>query len=119
MREMYPKSKTVRSCGLSQGDKDQLVEAVMAEMGIDMSTHEPQVLHNFDPKAFDLVIAFTKSASEAANAYFEAGHAEIMYWPLPSPEEGSLDIRGIMNNYRALREVIKARLLSKFGPAEV
>lgn len=114
-RKLYPSTIEAQSCGLAQGDADQLVEAVMKEVGVDMSQHTPKVLHNFDPSSFDTVIAFTPSAHEAAKAYFGESSAEIIHWPLPSPEEGSLDIRGIMNNYRSLRDVIKTRLIANFG----
>ena len=37
MRRLYPSVERVESCGLSQGDKEQMVETIMAEIGIDVS----------------------------------------------------------------------------------
>lgn len=115
MRKHYSSSYQVKSCGLSQGEADQLVQSVMSEIGVDMSQHEPMTLGAFEPNDFDIVIAFTSAANEAAKAYFEGAKAEVLYWPLPDPGEGSLDVRAIMNNYRAMRDVIKSRLIRHFG----
>lgn len=116
MRKLYPDAGLVASCGLSQGDADQLVETVMSEVGADLSQHTPRTLESFDGQRFDTVIAFTNSAHEAAKAYFEDTDSEVLHWPLPDPGEGSLDVRAIMNNYRAMRDLIKNRLIRHFGP---
>lgn len=115
MRNLYPDMDIVESCGLSLGEADQLVQSVMSEIGIDMSAHVPQMLNAFDGRAFDVVIAFTSSGFDAAKAFFEDSDSEVLYWPLPDPGEGSLDVRAIMNNYRAMRDLIKSRLIRHFG----
>jgi len=115
LRKLHPEVQVVESCGLSQGEADQLVQSVMSEIGVDIKEHVPQILNAFENRQFDIVIAFTDAAFHAAQAFFEGGESEILYWPLPNPEEGSLDVRAIMNNYRAMRDVIKARLIRHFG----
>jgi len=62
----------------------------------------------------DLMIAFTEAAGDAAKAAFEGTNTSIEVWPLPDPTQGSLDVRAIMNNYRAIRENIEARLKRAF-----
>ena len=116
LRKLYPEVQTVESCGLSQGEADQLVQSVMSEIGVDIKGHVPQTLNAFENREFDMVVAFTESAFNAAQAFFEKTDSEVLYWPLPNPEEGSLDVRAIMNNYRAMRDVIKNRLIRHFGP---
>jgi len=115
LRKLHPEIQTVESCGLSQGEADQLVQSVMSEIGVDMQAHLPQTLNAFENRQFDTVIAFTESAFNAAEAFFEGVETDFLYWPLPNPEEGSLDVRAIMNNYRAMRDVIKNRLIRHFG----
>jgi protein-tyrosine-phosphatase len=115
LRKLYPEVQTVESCGLSQGEADQLVQSVMSEIGVDIKGHVPQTLNAFENREFDMVVAFTESAFNAAQAFFEKTDSEVLYWPLPNPEEGSLDVRAIMNNYRAMRDVIKNRLIRHFG----
>lgn len=115
MRKLYPDVQRVESCGLSQGEADQLVQSVMSEVGVDMKAHIPQTLDAFENRQFDTVIAFTGSAYSAAEAFFEDTQTEVLHWPLPDPGEGSLDVRAIMNNYRAMRDLIKTRLIRHFG----
>lgn len=117
MRKLYPDMNIIESCGLSQGETDQLVDAVMREIGIDISEHKPKTLDSFGEQPFDVVIAFTPSAFSAAQAYFEESQTQILNWPLPDPGAGSLDVRAMMDNYRAMRDLIKNRLIRHFGPS--
>jgi len=119
MRQLYPSVERVESCGLSQGDKEQMVETIMAEIGIDVSDHEPTVLQDYKPENIDVVVAFTPQAFHAAQSYFEGTETEILNWPLPDPGAGSLDVRAMMDSYRAMRDLIKNRILRHFGPSEV
>ena len=40
---------------------------------------------------------------------------EIELWAVPNPGEGSLDVRALLNNYRAIRSNIDARLSREFS----
>jgi len=113
MRKLFPNT-TSQSCGMASGDLDDLMVAVMREKGIDMSEHEAQTLGDLADQNFELVIAFTDAAGEAAKAAFEDTDTSIEVWPLPDPSQGSLDVRAIMNNYRAIRENIETRLKRAF-----
>ena len=88
--------------------------AIMAEKGIDMKDHQAQTLDDLNDRSFDLVVAFTESAGEAAKAYFSGTDVDIEIWPLPDPTAGMLDVRAIMNNYRAIRDNIDSRLERRF-----
>lgn len=113
MRKFYPDTVS-SSCGIASGDLDELMVAVMREKGIDMSEHQAQTLGDMAQQDFGLVIAFTEAAGEAAKATFEDTGTPIEVWPLPDPSQGSLDVRAIMNNYRAIRNNIEARLKRAF-----
>ena len=56
----------------------------------------------------------TEDAGEAARAYFEDTDAVIEVWPTPDPTAGMLDVRAMMNNYRAVRDYIDGRLERRF-----
>lgn len=105
----------VSSCGESKGDLDSLMVAVMKEKGIDMSDHDPQTLRDIQDGSFDMVIAFTENAADAARAAFEGQDVEILTWRTPDPTAGALDVRTMMNNYRAVRDQLEARLKRHFG----
>jgi len=113
MRKLYSHTQ-VQSCGMASGDLDDLMVAVMREKGIDMGEHEAQSLGDVAEQSFDLVIAFTEAAGEAAKAAFDETGTPIEVWPLPDPSQGSLDVRAIMNNYRAIRDNIETRLKQRF-----
>ena len=113
MRKFYPHTEA-QSCGIAAGDLDDLMVAVMREKGVDMSEHDAQTLGDVAEQNIDLVIAFTEPASEAAKAAFEDTDTPIELWPIPDPSQGSLDVRAIMNNYRAIRDNIETRLKRRF-----
>jgi len=113
MRMLFPHTAS-HSCGIASGDLDELMVAVMREKGVDMSEHTAQTLGDVAHQDFDLVVAFTEAAGEAAKAAFEETDIPIEAWPLPDPTQGSLDVRAIMNNYRAIRDNIETRLKRAF-----
>ena len=113
MRKLFPNSAP-KSCGMAPGDLDDLMVAVMREKGVDMNQHQAQTLGDVAEQNFDVVIAFTEAAGEAAKAAFEGKDISIEVWPLPDPSQGSLDVRAIMNNYRAIRDNIETRLKRAF-----
>lgn len=115
MKKHFGKETYVQSCGMASGELDDLMVAIMKETSVDMSGHESRTLDELDETSFDVVIAFTESAGEAARAYFADNDVEIEVWPTPDPTAGSLDVRSMMNNYRSVRDYIEGRLLRRFG----
>ncbi len=118
MRKHFPDLADIRSCGLSEGDLDDFMVTVMKEKGVDMSGHKALSLGDLQDEPFDIVIAFTEPAYQSAKVVFEDSDTEIELWALPDPGQGSLDVRALLNNYRALRDNIEARLLRKFKRPE-
>lgn len=114
MKKHFP-SVYAESCGLAQGDSDDLMIAVMKESGVDMSEHEPQTLAHLQDALFDIVITFTPDAYHAAQAVFHDSDTRVEHWPLPDPTSGSIDVRALMNNYRSLRDNIEMRLKRYFA----
>ena len=105
----------IQSCGESKGDIDSLMVAVMKEKGVDMSNHQARTLSELEDGSFDVIIAFTESAAAAAQAVFEGKDVEILTWQTPDPSAGALDVRSLMNNYRAVRDQLEARLKRHFN----
>ena len=114
MQKRFPDAE-VQSCGIETGELDDLMVAVMREKGIDMSGHKGQSLHDVSEQNFEHIIAFTEAAGEAAVAVFGSSNAIVETWVLPEPTQGSLDVRAIMNNYRAIRDNMDLRLARYFG----
>jgi len=119
MKKRFGRSLYVQSAGLASGELDDLMVAVMAEKGIDMSDHKSRILSDLGDTNYDMVIAFTKNAAEAAKAMFEGTDTKVETWLVPDPAAGSLDVRAIMNNYRAIRDFIEGKLVLQFGEGTV
>jgi len=114
LRKKLGDSVDVKSCGLTPVEPNDFMLSVMREVGIDMSEHLPIALADLQYETFDHVIAFTSSVKSAAEVAFENQNIEIKLWAVPDPGEGSLDVRALLNNYRAIRTNISARLDREF-----
>lgn len=117
MRSLYGDRVYVDSCGLAPGEGlDPLAQAVMAEIGVDVSTHVSQTFDDLDPEAFDLVVAFTNEARSKAEVMAQGVATQVEFWPLRDPTlvEGSRQT--VLEAYREARDIIVARLKERFGP---
>jgi len=103
------KGLNVVSCGLDPGEADELMIAVMREIGIDMSDHEPKSLNDFTDQTFDRIVTFSEDSRQTALAVF-GEDAPIELWAVPNPSMGSHDVRAIMDTYRSIRTVIAKRI---------
>ena len=115
LRKKLGSKANVKSCGLTPVDPNDFMMTVMKEVGVDMSEHEPLSLNDIREHDFDRVIAFTESAKAGAEAVFGESGLKIELWSVPNPGEGSLDVRALLNNYRAIRANIDARLAREFN----
>lgn len=106
----------VQSCGLEAGELNDLMVAVMREKQIDMSDHSAKCLDDLRDDSFDLVIAFTAQAHGAVQAVFGEGDTatKIELWETPDPSAGAMNVRAMMDNYRAVRDNLALRLAKKF-----
>lgn len=117
----------VDSCGLKRmpapDDEDEpappvdpFAAAVMAEIGIDLSTHRAKTFDELDDNSFDLVISLTPEAQHRAVELARGRAAEIEYWPTfdPTLTEGSRESR--LTAYREVRDALAARIKARFAP---
>lgn len=110
LRKHLGDSVTVQSCGLSPVEPNDFMISVMNEVGVDMSEHQPLSLADVQDNVYDHIIAFTASVKAGAETAFEEQDIDIELWAVPDPGEGSLDVRAMLNNYRAIRSNIDARI---------
>lgn len=118
MKKRFGSDIYAQSCGIGTGELNQLMVNIMSEVGIDMSGHISKSLDDLRDTSYDLVVAFTADAGDAARAVFDDSDTEIEVWALPDPTEGAHDVRAMMNNYRSLRENIDMRLNRRFTAAK-
>jgi len=81
---------------------------VLAEVGLDLSSHTSKSVQTIDPATVDLVI--TLCAEEVCPAFL--GTAERLHWPLPDPasDDPSLTPDQLRERFRAARDEIQRRL---------
>ena len=105
----------VESCGLTPEVPNNFMITIMKEVDVDMSGHEPRGFSDVEGVDFDRIIAFTEKAKDRAESVLGAENPEIELWNVPNPGEGSFDVRAMMNNYRAIRAHIEARIDREFA----
>ena len=117
----------VDSCGLKpvrvqdeDGDEvparaDPFAEAVMAELGGDLSLHRPKTFDDLEDQSFDLVISLTPEAQHRSVELARGRAADIEYWPTLDPTliDGSREAR--LTAYREVRDGLARRIAERFG----
>lgn len=115
MKQKFGQDVYVQSCGLEAGELNELMVAVMREKGIDLSAHNSKSLNQISDQYYDIIITFNQQALAAVKAVFEDTECEIECWEVPDPTIGALDVRAMMDNFRAVRDNIEMRIDAKFG----
>ena len=116
----------VDSCGLKAPPRDEddedgpaaadpFAQAVMAELGCDLSKHRAKVFAELEDSSFDLVVSLTPEAQHRAVELARGRAVEIEYWPTLDPTlvEGSREVR--LAAYRQVRDALARRIAERFG----
>jgi protein-tyrosine-phosphatase len=118
-RSLLGEGYSVASAGVRKDALDPFAVAVMAEIGIDMSAHEPvtfEELEDLDGLDFDLIVTLAPEAHHTALALTHRIAAQVEYWPTadPTATEGNRAQR--LEAYRAVRDQLMARIKERFLP---
>ena len=108
----------VASAGVRTGELDPFAVAAMEDMGLDISKHRPMTFEELDDWEglnFDLIVTLSPEAHHKALDLTRTIAADVEYWPTPDPTdtEGSRDQR--LDAYRAVRDMLLARIKERFG----
>ena len=117
----------VDSCGLKRAPPqneddeegparaDPFAQAVMAELGFDLSSHRTKTFADLDDQSFDLVISLTAEAQHRSVELARGRAADIEYWPTQDPTliDGSREAR--LTAYREVRDALARRIAERFG----
>jgi len=118
MRRRFGDSVRIDSCGLRPADSvDPFAVAVIDELGVDLSGHEPKSFDSLDGQVFDLVVSLSPEAHDRAGEFCRDRRIRFEYWPVSDPTlvEGTRDQR--IEAYRLARDGIDRRLAERFGQA--
>ena len=84
---------------------------VMAELGIDIATHESKTVDRFLNQPFDWVMMVCDDAAEACPVFPGPGHR--LHWPLPDPGAVKGDEAQRLAAFREVRDRLQ-RLITDF-----
>jgi len=108
----------VASAGVRAGLLDPYAVAVMDEIGIDISDHEPVTLKDTDIETFDLIVTLSPEAHHHGLELTRIVPADVEYWPTPDvtawAESGARD--EVLAAYRSVRDSLFQRIKSRFLP---
>ena len=118
MKRFHGAQVFVDSAGVRQGGLDPLMVEVMNEIGVDMGRHKPKTFENLTDDSFDMAIALSPQAQEAAAEMTRYIHCDVRLWNIvdPSLTEGSRDAR--LAAYRATRDQLQQKILDLFPRSE-
>jgi protein-tyrosine-phosphatase len=105
----------VDSVGVKPGEHDPFVDAVMDEIGIDVSRHRVKTFDQLDDDYFDLIITLSPEAHHKALEMTRTMACEVEYWPTPDATavDGSRDTR--LDAYRQVRDILLKRITERFA----
>jgi protein-tyrosine-phosphatase len=117
-RHLFGHLSYVGSAGVKTGELDLFAVAVMDEIGLDISKHRPMTFEELDDWEglnFDLIVTLSPEAHHKALELTRTLAADVEYWPTPDPTdtEGSREQR--LEAYRAVRDMLLARIKERFG----
>lgn len=105
----------VASAGIDPGPLlDGFVHAVLDEVGIDATRHEPRQLTEEEAAQFDLIITLSPEAQHRVTHMDLIPSCHFEYWPSldPTVYQGSRDER--LGAYRMLRDRLQERIEQRF-----
>lgn len=108
----------VASAGVRAGLMDPYAVAVMDEIGIDISDHEPTTLKDVGAEPFDLIITLSPEAHHHGVELTRIIPAEIEYWPTPDATVHleSAAREEVLAAYRDVRDSLFQRIKQRFLP---
>lgn len=117
MRHLTNRKVYAKSAGVHQGENDPFAIAVMEEIGIDISAHEPVTLSELYDTSFDLIVTLAPEAHHQALEMTRTMAVEVEYWPTidPSIEGGNREQK--LAAYRSCRDQLAKRIKERFGLA--
>lgn len=107
----------VASAGVrAAGEVDGFAQAVMQELGIDISGHTPHTIADLNDTSFDLIITLSPEAHHQALELTRTMAVDVEYWPTL---DATLSIADgsraqILDGYRNVRDQLFARIKQRF-----
>jgi protein-tyrosine-phosphatase len=114
-RHLFPGKIFVDSAGARRGELDPFAVTVMDELGLDISHHRPQTFEDLEDSNFDLIVSLAPDAYHKALEYTRYNSVEAEYWPTADPTLATGSRERILDEYRAVRDQLMARIKARLG----
>lgn len=100
----------IDSAGVREGSLDGMSVAVLDEIDIDLSRHQPKRLAELMDTSFEVIVTLSPEAHHLVLDMTRADAARVVYWPTidPSAIEGSREVR--LAAYRELRDTLRSMI---------
>ena len=115
VKHAFPGKVFVDSCGVTPGIQDGFATAVMHEIGLDISAHEPKSFDDLDSGFYDVIISFSPEAHDAARALTNNMDCDTLYWPVDNLANLTGSREEMLRAYRHVRDDICRKLSLYFG----
>ena len=104
----------VDSVGAKTMDVDVFAIAVMKEIDVDISAHQPKSFDDLHDTSYDLIITLSPEAQHKAMELTRTMHCEVEFWHTfdPSIVEGPRDNR--LAAYRRIRNQLMQQIINRF-----
>ena len=113
-RRVFVDSVGLRPTG---DDPDPFAQAVMDEIGLDLSGHKSKSFDDLEDASFDLVISLTPEAQHRAVELTRTNACELEYWPTQDPTAVEGNREAILAAYREVRDSLMERIKARFEVA--
>ena len=112
VKSRFPGRIFTDSCGVAPGQPDGFAIAVMAEIELDLTSHQPKGFNDLDCDFYDVIISFSPEAHARAQDITRNIDCATIYWPVDNLAglQGSREER--LRAYRAVRDDIITKLAS-------
>ncbi len=117
LRHLAGNRSYVISAGIREGEHDPFVDAVMEEIGIDVSQHTPQTIADLHDTTFDLIVSLSPEAHHQALELTRTMAVDVEYWPTfdASLMVGQGNREQVLDSYRQVRDQLFEKIKSRFG----
>ena len=105
-RQLAPPGMGVHSAGSEPGNLNPFALRVMAEVGIDLSTHSSKPISDVPLERVSKIITLC----EAEVCPVVPLEVERLHWPLPDPAAASGDEEEVLAAFRRVRDVLRERI---------
>ena len=104
----------VESAGVHQGQQNPFTVAIMDEIGIDLSKHQPKQFADLFDTSFDLIISLTPEAHHRAMEMTRTMALETEYWPTHDPTILTGNREQVLAAFRELRNSLFEKIKERF-----